>query len=52
MTGSDLGAAVGGAILALIAVCCAATAALVVGIIYGVPWLWTLIKPWLHSITG
>ena len=21
-------------------------------IVFVIPWLWTLIKPWLHSITG
>lgn len=21
-------------------------------LIFGVPWLWSLLKPWLHAITG
>lgn len=34
-------------------ICFAAiVAGITAGLIYGIPWLWALIKPWLHSITG
>ncbi len=27
-------------------------AGITAALIYGVPWLWSLVKPWLHSITA
>lgn len=30
----------------------AAGFALAVGLFFGLPWLWSIIKPWLHAITG
>jgi hypothetical protein len=30
----------------------AAGGAIAAALIFGVPWLWRMIKPWLHSITG
>lgn len=22
------------------------------GVVYGMPWMWHLVKPWLHPVTG
>lgn len=30
----------------------AATVAITAGLIFGIPWAWGCIKPWLHAITG
>ena len=38
----------GGIVLVISVIAAAVTA----GFIYGIPWLWALIKPWIHSITG
>jgi hypothetical protein len=52
VNGSDLASAAAAGIIAIVAVACAITAAVVVGAIYGLPWLWSLLKPWLHAISG
>lgn len=44
----DLGGAVAAFAVACLAVGAIAAAALIVG----VPWLWGLIRPWLHVVTG
>lgn len=41
-----------GIMLAFGAICIAVGAALVAIVVWVVPWLWALIKPWLHQITG
>lgn len=28
------------------------SAAVTVALIFGIPWLWSLIKPWLHQVTA
>lgn len=52
MNGSDLGNAVGNAIFAMLVVAIICTAAVTAALIFGIPWLWHLLKPWLHAITG
>lgn len=39
-------------IVALIVMAFVAGGAIVAALIFGVPWLWSLLKPWLHSVTG
>jgi len=41
-----------GAFTALIIVAGIAGAAIMAILFWGVPWLWDLAKPWLHSVTG
>lgn len=48
MTGSDLASAAAGGILALVLVVVALTLAAV----FGLPWLWELVRPWLHALTA
>lgn len=40
------------AIVAVIVTAFVVGGLVVAGLIYGVPWLWQIIKPWLHSITS
>lgn len=50
--GRDIGSAIGGAFAAMVAAAFVLGGALAVALIYGVPWLWGLVKPWLHSVTA
>lgn len=52
MNGRDLGNAVGGAIVGLLIVAVFLAVTATAAVIYGAPWLWSLIKPWLHAITA
>lgn len=47
---SDIGKAIGD--IGFVIVCIVVTAAVTTALIFGVPWLWSLVKPWLHTITG
>lgn len=42
----------GGAFTAFMVVCGIIGAAIMATLIYVVPWVWDLIKPWLHMVTG
>lgn len=52
MTGGDLGSAIGSAMVAMIIVAVVCASAITAALIFGLPWLWTLLKPWLHAITA
>jgi hypothetical protein len=41
-----------GAFTAFMVVCGLIGAAIATAIFWGVPWLWALVKPWIHSVTG
>lgn len=47
-----IGDAIAQMFIAVIVVVAAITAAVTALLIFGVPWLWALLKPWLHAITG
>ena len=49
---SYIGDGIARAMAAALLVCIVATAAITAALIFGLPWLWSLIKPWLHQITG
>lgn len=49
---NGLGAAIASALATAFLAVIVITAAVTAGLIYGIPWLWALIKPGLHSITG
>lgn len=36
----------------LLIICFFAGISVCLVLVFGVPWLWGLIKPWLHAITG
>lgn len=46
------GSGLDGAFTALIVAAGIAGAAIMAVLFWGVPWLWALIKPWLHMVTG
>lgn len=48
MIGEGIARAMMGAFIAVIVVTASATAAL----IFGVPWLWSVVKPLLHAVTA
>lgn len=48
----NIGAAIESAFFMLIAWVIVITAAVTAGLIYGIPWAWGYIKPWLHTVTG
>ncbi|MFA5662394.1 hypothetical protein [Castellaniella sp.] len=41
-----------GAITAFMVVCGVVGAAIMAVLFWVVPWLWGLIRPWLHAVTG
>lgn len=47
-----IGDAIGEALVKIAILLVIATASITTLLIYGVPWVWSYIKPWLHSITG
>jgi hypothetical protein len=47
-----IGDAIVQAIIASIIVAAISGAAVTAALIYGLPWLWSVVKPWLHVITG
>jgi hypothetical protein len=49
---SDIGNAIGDAIMAMVIVVIVVTAAVTAALIYGIPWLWALLKPLLHAWTA
>ena len=48
----DIGQAIASAFAVFILGVIAVTAAVTAFLILGVPWLWHLLKPWLHHITS
>ena len=49
---SDIGHAIGQAMVAMIVIAIVLTALVTADLIFGLPWLWQVLKPWLHQITG
>jgi len=47
-----IGDAIGRAIVATIVVTALVTALGVLAVVFGVPWLWALVKPWLHAMSA
>lgn len=47
-----IGDAIAQAMIATIIVCVVVTAAVTTALIFGVPWLWSVVKPWLHMVTA
>lgn len=48
----DIGAAIGASIMVMLVGVFTAGVLLTLTLVFGVPWLWHLLKPWLHAITG
>lgn len=46
------GSGLDGAFTALMIACGIAGAAIMALLFWGVPWLWGVVKPWLHAVTG
>ena len=49
---SDIGKAIGDAMMGFVIVCIVVTAAVTAALIFGIPWLWSLLKPLLHTWTA
>lgn len=49
---SDIGAMLARAVMFYIFMAFIAGIALATLFLFGIPWLWHLLKPWLHMITG
>lgn len=47
-----IGQAIEEAFVALVVMVVVVTATVTAALIFGVPWLWGLIKPWLHALTA
>ena len=52
MDGRALGEHIAKAFMAMILAAVAVGAGVTVALIYGLPWLWSMVKPWLHGVTG
>jgi hypothetical protein len=50
--GRDIAYGVGRQLLIYAVIIFAAGAGITAALIYGVPWLWHFLKPWLHTITA
>lgn len=48
----DIGRAYADAIFNVVVIAFLAGAATATGLILGMPWLWSVLKPWLHRVTG
>lgn len=49
---NGFGDALAAAFMATIIACIVITALVTTALIFGVPWLWSLLKPWLHMVTA
>lgn len=47
-----IGDAIAKAMIAAMVGVALGTALLLLFLIYGVPWLWSFVKPWLHMVTA
>lgn len=52
MNGYDLGRNIADGIFAMIVAAFLAGGAVFALLFFGLPWLWRLMKPWLHTVTG
>lgn len=49
---SDIGDAIAASIMMMLIGVFVAGVLLTLTLVFGVPWLWHVLKPWLHAITG
>ena len=49
---SYIGDGIARAMVGALIACVVITASVTTALIFGIPWLWGLIKPWLHAVTG
>ncbi len=47
-----IGEAITRALVSFVIMTIIATAAITTALIFGIPWLWHVLKPWIHNITG
>jgi hypothetical protein len=52
MIGQDFANVIGEGIIKLVVISFAAGVALTLVTVFGLPWLWELIRPWLHGVTA